>query len=391
MSEDLKVRDLIKRRELPDRRPLGAQLAQRIGLGCGNDRTSASAVDVRAFRTGGLPGTRPGRGMIPTRSRWDRWRCGWERSGGSLRRTFARGATQEEGRARSAGQVPSSCPEAEGRPEPAPAPRPTSAPAPAPPAGAVGERPVRWTGVPLPVRPDLAAVQERRALRPLRDRRRDPRAVHRLLGPRCAGPGGGGMAGQRGGLRPPGTKATPRRKAGRMRARLCVRPLRPPLPTAPGSRGDRATRGFRARGRRRSGGRRGAAGSRRPRPVGPPRPDRWVSMTCSDSGSPRGVSECGVERRNRTGMTEAARPCRPDCCAFRRRYRTGERGLPDATRATRPHRWPLRAHLHPRRGDDSDGLPGPGHRDRRGTGPETALAAPRPARGGPGRFARKRP
>ena len=237
MSEDLKVRDLIKRRELPDRRPLGARLAQRIGARMW-ERPNV-CFSGRLYARFGLADpwdpTGPRDDPDPVSLGPVAVRLG-EKRRQPAPHLRPKAPPKKKAEPDPLAKYRRPAPKPKAAPEPAPAPRPTSAPAPAPPAGAVGEAAgPGGRAVPLPVRPDLAAVQEKKGIAPApRPTPRPPSSPPPARVPGPPGPGGGGMAGQRGGLRPPmPPKATPRRKAGRMRARAVRAPapdLRSPPP-----------------------------------------------------------------------------------------------------------------------------------------------------------------
>jgi hypothetical protein len=237
MSGDLKVRDLIKRRELPDRSPIGARLAQRLGARM-FERPNV-CFSARLYKRFGLADpwdpTGPRDDPDPVALGPVAVRLGEKRRQPAphLRPKTPKKKKQQAADPLAKWRRPAPKPKA--TPEPAPAPRPTTAPAPAPPPGA----PPQAAGpsgraVPLPVRPDLAALQEKKGIAP------PPRptpvppskpAPARVPGP--PGPGGGGMPGQRGGMRPPmPPKASPKRRAGRMRARA-VRAPAPDLAAPP--------------------------------------------------------------------------------------------------------------------------------------------------------------
>jgi len=235
MSEDLKVRDLIKRRELADRRPLGARLAQRLGARmwerpnvCFSGRLYARFGLADPWDPNGPREDPDPVSLGPVAVRL-----------GEKRRQPAPHLRPKAPPKKKAAPDPLAkyrrpAPTPKAAPEPAPAPRPTTAPAPAPPTGGTAQASSpAGRAVPLPVRPDLAAVQERKGLTPApRPTPRPPATPPPARVPGPPGPGGGGGP-QRGGLRPPmPPRATPRRQAGRMRARA-VRAPAPDLSSPP--------------------------------------------------------------------------------------------------------------------------------------------------------------
>ena len=145
MSEDLKVRDLIKRRKLTSRRPLGDRLAARLGARMW-ERPNVCFSD-RLFKRFGLADP-----WDPTGPRQDPDPIALGPVAvrlGAKRRQPAPHLRPKSPPKKKAAPDPLAkyrrpAPKAAAAPEPAPAPRPTSAPAPAPPPGAPRSEWTTW-------------------------------------------------------------------------------------------------------------------------------------------------------------------------------------------------------------------------------------------------------